>query len=234
MPYSKKYEETLYSKDWLQKVYVEENRNAAQVAALISCTRGAVLDSLRRFDIKVKGPSEAQMLAPHPGSHSPRPRADFLGTLHDERWLRERCAEGLSGEDIAKLVGSSGSAVSYALEKAGIHRTLRESHGLPLVVPSVRQIIPRKKRSDSSGAMHARARRATPPGPCAVCGRPGDDVNHKDRTPSNNEPENRERLCRRCHRRQHAAEEQVMIEMLKELGVPYLRIHLAARERLLS
>ncbi len=84
MPYTKRFQDTLYSSEWLRRVYIDENRNAAQVGALINADKSAVLSALRRHGIPVKDASEAQKLAPHPGSHAPRPRNKFKTTLHDK------------------------------------------------------------------------------------------------------------------------------------------------------
>ncbi len=49
-----------------------------------------------------------------------------------------------------------------------------------------------------------RARTATPPAPCAICGKKGKtDVHHIDKNPMNNDPSNLVRLCRSCHVKQH-------------------------------
>ena len=49
-----------------------------------------------------------------------------------------------------------------------------------------------------------RARNATGPAPCAICGREGyTEVHHKDENPFNNSPENLVRLCKSCHAKQH-------------------------------
>ena len=53
------------------------------------------------------------------------------------------------------------------------------------------QALPDSKRG--------RARRRYRLGPCNRCGKPGVDRHHRDDNTGNNEPENVEILCRRCH-----------------------------------
>lgn len=54
---------------------------------------------------------------------------------------------------------------------------------------------------------HYHARRACPPGPCAMCGRAvRTDVHHKDGDWQNSTPENLVRLCRSCHLKVHRSE----------------------------
>lgn len=223
----------LNDREWLERVYVTEGRNASQVAGLLGCERSAVLDAARRHGLPVKDASEAQKAkTEHLGSRASRPKAQFLCTLNSKEWLEARLAEGLSVTKIAHVAGSSPPAVSVALEKAGLEPNLPPL-ATKVVEPSAYK--PRRKRNpDAKQAYWHHARRITPNGPCSVtgCGRPGLDVNHKDRNPKNNVPENLERLCRRCHRRQEAAELMVMKEKLEAMGVPFAHIHQDARKRL--
>jgi hypothetical protein len=78
----------------------------------------------------------------------------------------------------------------------------------------------------------ARARRWTPPGPCVLCGAEGKQINHKDRDWKNNDPSNLERLCVKCHSLQHSIELWVMIDVLEEKGIPYMKIFNEARRRI--
>ena len=241
MPRNKVFTQTLYSKDWLRRVYVDEGRNAAQVAKLIGCTRQAVHDALRRHGIPVKGASEAQQVSEAwTGSSAPRPRAVFRDTLHNPRWLSEQIVSGPSLSEIGRSAGCSPSAVLKALEKAGLADRWRELRQKFIDArrearqpPRVRDFVPRSKRSDTTGALHARARRAVPAGQCELCDAQGYDVGHKDGDPSNNDETNLERLCRLHHRRQHAAEVEIAFEVLAALGVPRIRIYNEARRRLL-
>lgn len=240
MPRNKIFVSTLYSEDWLRRVYVDERRNAAQVAKLIGCTRQAVHGALRRFQIPVKDASAAQRLSEAwPGSSAPRPRALFSATLHDRSWLVEHILGGPSLSAIAELAGCSPSAVLKALERSGLADRWRELRQQALETrrearqpPRQRDFVPRQQRAATTGALHARARRSLPPGPCTLCELPGYDVGHKDGDPSNNQPENLERLCRQHHRQQHALENSIAFEVLAALGVPRIRIYSAARKRL--
>lgn len=221
----------LGDREWLERVYVTEGRNAAQVANLLGCERSAVHDALHRHGLRVKGRAEAQVVkTDHLGSRAPRPKAKFRDTLNSKEWLEARLLEGLSVSAIARCVGSAAISVSNALEKFGLEPN---SPSLKTqTIPSTAYYSRRKRNPDARQRHWHRARRVTPPGPCVVCGRDGVDVNHKDRDPSNNDPSNLERLCRRCHRRQEAAELLVMKARLESLGVGFVEIHAEARERL--
>lgn len=221
----------LHDRAWLEQVYVTEGRNASQVAGLLGCERSAVLDALRRHGLPVKDRSEAQVVKiEHLGSRAPRPKKKFLDTLSNKAWLEERLREGLSVTAISKLAGSAAISVSVALEKFGLDANT-PALKTPVVHP--RFYYPRRKRNPDARQRHwYQARRTTPLGPCVVCGRKGLDVNHKDRNPENNSPENLERLCRRCHRRQEAAELMVMKARLQALGVSFIEIHAEARKAL--
>ncbi len=233
MPRDTRFEATLYNAEWLQRVYVTENRNAAQVALLIDCTRGAVLDALRRHGISIKNVSEAQKLAAHPGSMAPRPRAEFKDTLHNREWLIEYYVERRKSKaKIAKLAGCSATTVGQALNRLGIER---EETSPDLTPTSPLRGFRATKDEETQQVMYARARRLVPPGPCVVCGKVGKHINHKDRNPWNNSLENLERVCVKCHNQQHSMEERVMIEWLRErFGVAFMEIHLEARLRLRS
>ena len=57
----------------------------------------------------------------------------------------------------------------------------------------------------SAGASRQRAREIVPDSPCELCGAIGyTEVHHKDHNPFNNSPDNLIRLCKSCHRYQHA------------------------------
>lgn len=230
MPYMFKYRDTLYNEEWLRKVYVEENRNAAQVAELIGATTGAVLDNLRKYKIPIKDGSEAQKLAPHVGTHTPRPRTRFLQTLHNPDWLKKHYVdEDLSISKLAFLAGASIPSTLRALQVAEIPIKPKESlQGRPN--PKRRVNI----EDASTVTLRARATRNYPPGPCVVCGEEGQEVNHKDRNPRNSRLDNLERLCKLCHHKQHSYELWYMISKLQELGVHYKDIHTGAREWLKS
>jgi hypothetical protein len=229
MPYDKRFDTTLYNRDWLYKVYVEENRNAGQVARLLGCDRGAVLRWLRKLDIPVKSTSEACKLAPHPGSHSSRLRKKFWTTLHDEGWLKDAyVTRGLSASEIAREVGASVPATIEALQRAGIYvrGISRAKIGKP------RGFRPDEEVTEQ--ALRARARRSFAEGPCALCGAVGQEVNHKDRNPRHYNQDNLEMLCKKCHAHQHAMELQVLIDRLARTGSSYLDVHNEARTRILS
>jgi len=226
MPYISDFAKTLYDARWLRKKY--KRMNAPQIAELLGCTYGAVLDNLRKHKI----PIERGRFAKHVGSHAPRPRRAFVSTLHNPVWLREQYVDNnRNASEVAHLAGASIPATFRALRVAGIRI---KSHGeAKRGRPNLKLRLAREDATTI--ALRVRARRATLPGPCAVCGDDGIDVNHKDRNPRNPEQSNLERLCRQCHGRQHAEEERVMIELLvKHFKFPYIRIHHMARKRLLQ
>lgn len=230
MPYQKKFDETLYNKKWLQQKYVTENRNANQVAWLLGCDRGAVLNQLRRFGIHVKDRSEAQVLAPHPGSHAKRPRKKFWETLHNSGWLKEAYqVRGLNASDIARECDASVPSVIEALQREGIYirGVSRAKIGRPRM----------KRKPDDELAtitLQRRARMMVPEGPCTICPVVGQIVHHKDHNQRNYVRENLELLCKKHHSDQHAIEHDVMREHLASLGVPHIETYLEARQRLLN
>lgn len=224
MPYTKKFDKTLYDPRWLRHMYVSKNMTPPEIAEHLGCTIGAVLDNLRRHKI----PLEPRKRVRQSGSHAPRPRTRFLTTLHNPEWLREHYEEKkLNASQLAHLTGASIPATLRALRVAGIRvRSIGE----------VKRCKPNPKRrihDPTEVACRHRARKKTPPGPCVLCSKTGDAVNHKDRNPFNESEENLERLCNQCHSRQHAKELRVMIEWLRDrFGVQYIDIHLEARRRL--
>lgn len=184
MPYSKKYEATLYNREWLRRVYVEEKRNANQVAQLAGATRGAVHDALKRFDIPVKDRSEAAKLMPHPGSNAPRPRAKFKNTLHNEAWLRQRWEARASVTAIAEEAGCSVTSASVALQKfIGVSKH-----------PSPRreEVLERCREKNQARKLYPDLP------PCLVCGEKA-SRNHIDGDWKNHVAANIEPLCMRHH-----------------------------------
>lgn len=61
-----------------------------------------------------------------------------------------------------------------------------------------------KKPDPSYSTAHYHARKICPPGPCARCGKPrATDVHHRDGDWRNNDRANLERICRKCHLKEH-------------------------------
>lgn len=226
MPRQKRFETTLYSSDWLRRVYIEEGRNASEVAALINCTPGAVLDALRRHGIPVKTMSEVIKNVPHVGSSVPRPKQKFLGTLYNGEWVLAR--KHLNASELAREAGCSVPIAQNAMRRFGLEP------------PAIRgaksgRRNPKRMVPDDTAAFatfRARARAWTPEGPCVLCGGVGSQVNHKDRNPKNNDPVNLERLCQKCHSHQHGTELWVMVAMLAARGISYMEVHAEARRQI--
>lgn len=235
--YRKRFDETLQSKQWLERVYLDEKRNAEQVALMIGCTRTAVHAALKRHGIPVRGRSEAMKLSTcNHGSSAPRPRGHLIETIHNPTWLQARVSAGLSGTKIARLASCSSAAVSHAMKKFNIERKV-SSEAIAELQRKRQKTAPAPSAKHTAWQGRRIARETLPPGPCVLCGKPGRDVNHKDRNPRNNPADgsNWERLCAGCHIRQHRKEEQVTIEWLRErFNVPYIEIHNEARKRLLE
>jgi transposase len=188
MPYTKKYEATLYNKKWLLEKYVEENMNAAQIAELIGCNKSATRDALIRFNIPLKTTSEAQKVAKYNrGSKAPRPRNKFKSTLSNPAWLRQQFkVERKTITEIAKEIGSSVTSVQRSLRKIGITKT---KHSSPL---TQEQLF--RHRS------YREARLMYPAKPCMVCGTTEKhSINHIDGNALNNNEENIEHLCLSHH-----------------------------------
>jgi DNA-binding phage protein len=240
MPYNKHFEGTIYSESWLRRVYIDEDRNAAQVARLAGCTRQAVHAALKKFGIPVKGLSAAQRLADFwSGSETPRPRTQFKDTLHSTEWLHQQAIGGDTLAAIARRAGCSSPGLHRAFAAAGLDDLWRAAHQQQIVSgrharhgnPDTRL---RKHYRVTESTRRGEARRTLPRSPCVVCAGPIADVNHKDRNHGNNDIGNLERLCKRCHSRQHALEERIAVAVICHLGVPFSTLHEIARQALLA
>ena len=183
MPYSKRFAETLYSRDFLQREYVDAGRNAAQVAKMIGCSKGAVIKAAQRFGLPTRSAAEAQVVALHPGSHVPRPRAKFAETLHSRVWMEAKWASGMTATDIAREAGCS---VPTAC------KTLQKMFGMSCR-PST---TPPERLREMRGRSEARRKHARQP--CLLCGEKG-TLNHRDKDPTNNNDSNIEWLCAYHH-----------------------------------
>jgi hypothetical protein len=75
-------------------------------------------------------------------------------------------------------------------------------------------------------AAHHHARQIVPKGPCNRCGNPlASDVHHRDHNYLNNAPENLERLCRSCHKQEHASRGSCVICGLPHVALGYCKTH---------
>jgi transposase-like protein len=234
MPYSKKFEETIYSKEWLQRMYAEADNTASDIARLIGCDNSAVLRQLRKHGFQVKGQTEVIQLMWRRGvlhgSRVPRPRKKFLATINNKEWMvRKYEVEGLNYSEIARIVGATPQSVYQAILRLGLApRGISEAK-------LTRPCFARRKDPAilSEVALRARARRSVKHGPCVICGAFGQDVGHKDHDIRNNEPDNLERLCRQCHSLQHKIESDILFKIANEkLGVKWRDLYELARQRI--
>ena len=212
----------MYNREWLQKAYVDGNRNAAQVAAMIGCTNGAVLDALHRFNLPVKTVSTAHTVGTQSGSHAPRPRVVFASTLHNREWMLRHVQAGTSSAEMAREAGCASVTVKQSLVRMDLYERWGAARGRSVSAP-----LPRRSTfKDSEQGWRTRARNACPPGPCVACGFQKAEINHRDGNIRNDDPSNLERLCRLCHRKQHAMEMKVALRLLEERGI--LRVEISA------
>lgn len=231
MPYTKKYEKTLYNRDWLYDRYVKRKMTADAIAKEIGCSPSAIPKRLKKFKIRIRTLSEVQKLAPHPGSHAPRPKKN-KDTLHNELWLR-KAYKNKNASDIAKELNCGVPSVISALRKFGIKtKNISEAKkGRPSIMKGV--IDP---DACSSTTLGRRAREACEEGPCLICGSiEKSAINHIDRKRKNNNPDNLERLCATHHRLQHHFEYVIASSLLfKNTKLTWLDIHRKVRKKLFT
>lgn len=169
------------------------------------------------------------------GSNAPRPRHKFHDTLHNKDWLTEHyITQWKSKAEMGRIADCSSVSVQKALDRYGI---LREEDTPPDLRPKGGVGGRPRLTGDAvtKQVMYGRSRRKTAPGPCVVCNTTGKHINHKDRNPWNDDASNMERVCVKCHNRQHSLEEAVMIEWLRErFGVSFMEVYAEARSRLLA
>ena len=187
MPFNPKFASTLYNPEYLRQRYVDDDLNASQLAKEIGCTPGAVLDALKTHGIPKKTMSGVLKKVPHPGSHAPRPRRQFIETLHNRPWLEERfVTRGMTASAIAREAGCSAQRAWEAIKDTlGVTSTTRSE-----ATEDVKH----------GGRGRAAARRVfSEASPCIVCGDPKGTLNHIDADTHNNEDSNLEWLCMRHH-----------------------------------
>ena len=189
MPFTKKFKTTLYNEKWLREHYEKKNLNACQIADLIGCDSSAVGDALRGFKIPLKTPKQSRAAGgKRGGSHVDRPRAKFISTLHNKKWLRDRFLDRkMTMSAIAREAECSVPSVLAALKKhlgleSGKHPSIRSADRLRSM-----------RHRTLARRLHYKNRK-----PCIICGDKG-TLNHIDADPSNNDTSNVEWLCRSHH-----------------------------------
>lgn len=235
----------LWDKEWLYEHYVTQNLNANEIAKIIGCYNSAVLDALRREGIEVKSLSESQKasLAPKKGSNAPRPRAKFKDTLHDLEWLKTNWLDCMNESEVGRRAGASPDSANKALQKL-----FESDPTIPRFKAKAEKIRVRPFQARPGRRTHVEPTRGfqyqesarifeSMDKTCALCGDVDQykkEVNHKDRSPWNNDPSNLESLCVRCHRNQHHAEGWVAIEFALTHGMDYMTLYREARKALLE
>jgi predicted transcriptional regulator len=107
-PRGRSHLDSLLTKDFLEREYVEAGRSSVELAADVGCTAKTVLRYLARFDIPICDRSHRRLRFPQLGSPA------FLQSRYVEA--------GLTPTAIAEEIGCSRSAVVAALRAAGIRR----------------------------------------------------------------------------------------------------------------
>jgi len=86
--------------------------------------------------------------------------------------------------------------------------------------------IGRDRGGRSNTRMRTEARLLVPEGPCEkCCVKPGVHVHHMDGNPQNNERNNLQRLCAKCHRQAHAKHHRCLLCGLPHKALGYCNKH---------
>ena len=236
----------LWDREWLYDHYVVQNLNATEIAKIVGCVPSSVIAALKREQIETKSGSEAQQasLVPRVGSTAPRPRGIFKSTLHNPDWLKENWLDCFNESEVGRRAGASPVSANKALQKLfesdpAIPRHKPGDNAKDRVMPFVNRPGRRTTVEPSLGFQYQESRRIkdTMDPTCAICGDTNQhkkEVNHRDRSPWNNDLSNLESLCVKCHRAQHTAEEWLAIEKWLDDGGDYLTLHEKARAEILS
>lgn len=235
----------LWDKEWLYDHYVTQNLNATQISKIIGCYPSAVISALKRVGIETKSIAEAQKasIIPKEGSNAPRPRAKFKSTLHDLEWLKTNWLDCMNESEIARRADSSVQSSNKALQKLfdsdsfipRYQNTEKPERQIPFQARPGRRthVEPTRGFQYQESARIFESMDKT----CALCGDVDQykkEVNHKDRSPWNNDPSNLESLCVKCHRNQHTGEEWAAIEVALDQGLTYTDLHNSVRRDLLA
>lgn len=122
---------------WLRSQYLDQSRTLEEIANVVGCTRSAAYLALIRHGIPVRTATESRNIR-----GTTRHEAVFP-QLRDVDWLRTRYIDdGLNGEEIAALIGSSRTAVTNAIRRTGIP---------PRVAGQIR---PNHRRRDAIDELH--------------------------------------------------------------------------------
>jgi DNA-directed RNA polymerase specialized sigma24 family protein len=118
------------SKGELDKLYVKEQRSAADIAGKFGCTTTTIYRRLAAAGIRRRSTAEAQVVAWRQGKCTPKPRTV---TPSDSKLRVMYIDQQLSISDIAKHVGCSLMAVQKRLRAAGIpERPLSQAQRLAI------------------------------------------------------------------------------------------------------
>lgn len=134
------------------------------------------------------------------------------------------------------MLDCSAQSVIWALEKFGLK--VKDISAAKKGKPNPARRV--QDEGASKSTLTNRAKEVCVNSPCVVCEGHSredheNDVQHKDRNRLNYTPTNLERVCRACHRRQHALEEQLALRVLVHgLGIPMRLLYDEARVLLLA
>lgn len=242
-----RFQNTLYNRTWLETHYITMGLDSSQIGELLDCAPTTVTKCLREFDIPLRSASERkknqqrQNKETITGTSLPRPKLKYLPTLCNDEWLK---AQWLSSFDSRAIGRNAGGASATTVDRylALLFEKHPELPRFKAAGASRKKGPNRPPRERDENAVHnaySTMRQVVQendlPTFCALCGdenRNQKDVNHKDRNPWNNDPENLEHLCRECHRKQHAAEAWVSIQFVLSMGLSYMDIRNVARKSL--
>lgn len=240
-----RFQNTLYNRLWLETHYVTKGLDSSQIGELLDCAPTTVTKSLREFGIPIRSNSarkknlQRQSKEVTCGTSIPRPKLKYLPTLCNDEWLKAQWLSLFDSKRIGFIAGGASATtvdryLALLFEKNPDLPRFKAAEGYRKKGPN----RPHRDRDENAihnayAEMRQVIEREGIPTFCRMCGdehKNRKDINHKDRNPWNNDPENLEHLCRECHRRQHAAESWAAIQFTLDMGLTYMDIRNAARK----